>query len=32
MMNLPELWKHLKFVSEYKDLTASQKQLLEPVL
>jgi len=32
MMNLPELWKHLKFVSEYKELTASQKQLLEPVL
>jgi DNA replication protein DnaC len=32
MMNLPELWKHLKFVSEYTELTASQKQLLEPVL
>ena len=32
MMNLPELWKHLKFVSEYKELTASQKLLLEPVL
>jgi len=32
MMNLPELWKSLKFVSEYTELTASQKQLLEPVL
>ena len=32
MMTLPELWKHLKIVSEYKELTASQKLLLEPVL
>jgi len=32
MMALPELWKHLKFVSDYKDLSPSQKQFLEPVL
>jgi DNA replication protein DnaC len=32
MMDLPELWKHLKFVSDYKELAPNQKQLLEPVL
>jgi DNA replication protein DnaC len=32
MMSLAELWKHLKFASDYSDLTPSQKQILEPVL
>jgi len=32
MISLPELWKHLRFVSDYTNLTASQKQLLEPLL
>jgi DNA replication protein DnaC len=32
MMNLPELWRHLKFVSDYTDLSPNQKQILEPVL
>jgi DNA replication protein DnaC len=32
MISLPELWKHLKFDSDYTDLTASQKQILEPIL
>lgn len=32
MMNLPELWKGLKFASDYNNLTPSQKQILEPIL
>ena len=32
MISLPELWKHLKFVSDYTNLTATQKQILEPLL
>ena len=32
MMNLPEIWRNLKFVSDYTELTPSQKQILEPVL
>ena len=32
MMSLSELWKGLKFVSDYSELTASQKPLLEAVL
>ena len=32
MINLPELWKHLKFASDCNNLTASQKQILEPIL
>lgn len=32
MMNLPELWKHLKFVSDYSHITGSQKQILEAIL
>ena len=32
MMNLPELWKDLKFVSDYAQITSSQKQILEPIL
>lgn len=31
-MNLPELWKCLKFASDYNNLTPSQKQILEPIL
>lgn len=32
MINLPELWKHLKFVSDYTGLSSNQKQILEPIL
>jgi DNA replication protein DnaC len=32
MMDLPEIWKYLKFASDYKDLTPNQKQLLQPIL
>lgn len=32
MMDLPDLWKHLKFASDYKNLTPAQKQLIEPIL
>jgi len=32
MITLSELWKHLKFASDYNNLTPSQKQLLEPIL
>lgn len=32
MMNLPELWKNLKFASDYNNLTSSQRQFIEPVL
>lgn len=32
MISLPELWKHLRFVSDYTHFTASQKQILEPLL
>lgn len=32
MMNLPELWKTLKFASDHNNLTSSQKQILEPIL
>ena len=32
MMSLAELWKHLKFASDYNNLMSSQKQILEPIL
>jgi len=32
MMSLSEIWKDLKFVSDLKEITASQKQILEPIL
>lgn len=32
MMTLPELWKHLKFASDYNNLSPTQKQYLEPLL
>lgn len=32
MMDLPEIWKHLKFVSDYKNLSPTQKQMIEPFL
>ena len=32
MMNLPELWKYLKFVSDCTEITGSTKQVLEAVL
>ncbi|MBU1148353.1 MAG: ATP-binding protein [Candidatus Omnitrophica bacterium] len=32
MMSLAELWKDLKFASDYNNLTASQRQILEPIL
>lgn len=32
MMNLPELWKSLKFASDYNNLTSSQRQIIEPIL
>jgi DNA replication protein DnaC len=32
MMTLPELWKSLKFTSDYNNLSLSQKQILEPIL
>lgn len=32
MMTLPEVWKHLKFASDYNNLTPSQRQILEPIL
>lgn len=32
MMDLPELWRHLKFVSDYAGLSPNQKQILEPIL
>ncbi|MCP4648663.1 MAG: ATP-binding protein [PVC group bacterium] len=32
MINLPELWKLLKFASDYNNLTQSQKEILEPIL
>ena len=32
MMSLAELWKHLKFASDYNNLMPSQRQILEPIL
>lgn len=32
MMSLVELWKDLKFASDYNNLSPSQKQILEPIL
>jgi DNA replication protein DnaC len=32
MMSLPELWKELKFASDYNNLTSSQRQIIEPIL
>jgi DNA replication protein DnaC len=32
MMSLSEIWKDLKFVSDHSELTASQKQIIEPLL
>ncbi len=32
MISLPELWKDLKFVSDYTNITSNQKQILEPIL
>lgn len=32
MISLPELWKLLKFASDYNNLTSSQKQIIEPIL
>ena len=32
MMSLSEIWKGLRFISDYSELTSSQKQILEAVL